>query len=112
MAKMATAVRAQYFGANHAVTDVAAFDDFALRGHFRKAGPATAGIKLVIRLEQQLAARGAVILAGRLRIPVFPREGALRAGFAQDVILFRRQNFAPFFFGALQGKFHGGIGLG
>ena len=111
MAKVAAAVGAQDFRAFHAVAVVLAGDDFLLRGDLGEARPATVRIKLIVRLEQNLAARRTAVNARLLGVPVFTGERSFGARLAQDVVLFRRQEFAPFSLGALQGKFHsGGIG--
>ena len=104
---MAAAVCAQNLCAVHAQAAVVAGDDFALRRDFRETRPAAAGIKLVVRLEQNLPARRATIHARFLRVPEFAGEGRFRAGLAQDVVLFGRQNFTPFGFSSLEWKFHG-----
>ena len=110
MAEMAAAIGAQHFCAVHSQAVVVARDDFSLRGDFRKTRPAAAGIKFGVRLEQNLAARRAAIDARLLGVPVFAGERPFRAGLAQDVILFGRQDFAPFGLGALEREFHGGVG--
>jgi len=111
VAEMAAAVGTQNFRAMHSVAEIVPRDDFFLRRNFRKTRPATAGIKLVVRLEQNLPARRAAIHARFLRVPVLAGECRFRARLAQDVILLRRQNLAPFGLGALEWEGHVGFGL-
>ena len=107
MAEMAAAVRAQDFRAVPAIAVVLALNDRAFGREIGKTRPAAAGIKLVFRREQYRAARRAAINARLFRVPVFASERPFRARLAQDVVLFGRQDFAPFVFRALEGEFHG-----
>src|SRR6202140_4009305 len=61
VAEMAVALRAQHFGADHAVADVALLVDMALRRRLGEARPAAAGIELGVGFEQRLSATGAGI---------------------------------------------------
>src|SRR5215218_2069701 len=92
---MATAFRAQHFGPDHAVADVALLVDVALRRRLGKARPATAGIELGVGFEQRLAATGAGVGAGRLLVFVFAGERPLGRLLAQHGVLHRRQFLAP-----------------
>ena len=72
VAQVPFALRADDFGADHAVADVAMLLDRAFSGRAAEAGPAGAGIELGVAFEQRLAARGADVLAGALFFSYFP----------------------------------------
>src|SRR3954470_17813909 len=59
MAEMTIALRAQHFGSDHAVADVAFFVDMLVGRGRGEAGPAAAGIEFCVGFEQRLAAAGA-----------------------------------------------------
>src|ERR1700726_1377889 len=93
---MAVATRAQHFGADHAVADVALLGDMALRRGLRKTRPAAAGIELGVGFEQRLPTAGAGIGAGTLLMLVFAGERPFGRLLAPHRILHRRQFLAPF----------------
>src|ERR1700704_4219101 len=95
MAEMAVALRAQHFGPDHAVADVALLVDVALRRGGGKARPAAAGIELGVGFEQRLAAAGAGVGAGPLLVLVFAGERPLCRLLTQYRMLHRRQFLAP-----------------
>ena len=69
-------------------------------GGNHEAGPAAAGIELRAGKKQQRTAARAVIVAGFVILGECAGVGALGALFAQDVVLLRRELFAPLGFGA------------
>src|SRR6266478_5376249 len=95
MPEMAVALRAQHFGPDHAVADVALLVDVALQRRLGKARPAAAGIELGVGFEQRLSAAGAGVGAGPLLMLVFAGERALGRLLAQHRVLHRRQFLAP-----------------
>src|ERR1700676_764246 len=95
VAEMAVALRAQHFGADHAVADVALFVNVVLRRRLGKARPAAAGIEFGIRFEQRLSAAGADIGAGPPFMLVFAGERPLGRLLAQHRVLHRRQFLPP-----------------
>src|SRR5437868_14294904 len=56
MAEVTVALRAEHFGADHAMADVALFIDVVLRGGRRNARPAAAGVEVGLCFEQRLPA--------------------------------------------------------
>src|SRR3989440_3521170 len=95
MAEVTVALRAEHFGADHAMADVALFVDVVLRSRRRKARPAAAGVEFGVGLEQRLPAARADIGARSLLVLVFAGERALGRLLAQHRVLHRRQFFAP-----------------
>src|SRR5947207_14760611 len=95
MPEMAVALRAQHFGPDHAMADVALLVDVALQRRLGKARPAAAGIELGVGFEQRLSAAGAGVGAGPLLMLVFAGERPLGRLLAQHRILHRRQFLAP-----------------
>src|SRR5919198_1729769 len=83
VAEMAVAFRAQHFGADHAVAEVALFVDMAVHCRRRKARPAAAGVELGVGFEQRLAAAGADVRALAVLVLIFAREGTLGRLLAQ-----------------------------
>src|SRR6266480_6498793 len=74
VAEVAVALRAQHFGPDHAVADVALFVDMAVDRGGGKARPAAAGIELGVGFDQGLAAAGAGVGAPPLVMLVFAGE--------------------------------------
>src|SRR5712691_11036814 len=95
MPEMAVALRAQHFGPDHAVADVALLVDVALQRRLSKTRPAAAGIELGVGFEQRLSAAGAGVGAGPLLMLVFAGERPLGRLLAQHRVLRRRQFLAP-----------------
>src|SRR6266478_2782152 len=95
MPEMAVALRAQHFGPDHAVADVALLVDVALQRRLGKTRPAAAGIELGVGFEQRLSAAGAGVGARRLLVLVFAGERPLGRLLAQHRVLHRRQFLAP-----------------
>src|SRR6266700_970041 len=95
MPEMAVALRAQHFGPDHAMADVALLVDVALQRRLGKARPAAAGIELGVGFEQRLSAAGAGVAARPLLMLVFARERPLGRLLAQHRVLRRRQFLAP-----------------
>src|SRR5437763_9042988 len=95
MAEVTVALRAEHFGADHAMADVALFVDVVLRSRRRKARPAAAGVEFGVGLEPRLPAARADIGARSLLVLVFARERPLGRLLAQHRVLHRRQCVAP-----------------
>src|ERR1700692_2284171 len=74
MPEVAVATRAQYFGSDHAVADVALLVDMALRRGCGKARPAATGIELGVGFKQRLSGAGTGIGAGPVLMLVFAGE--------------------------------------
>ncbi len=98
---MRVATCAAYFGAAHAVGSVAMFVDVGGGPSLVEAGPATAGVELVVRLEQRRAAAYTAIGAGGFEIVIFAGERAFGAGLARDLIGLGRELRTPFGLGLL-----------
>ena len=101
VAEMAIAFRAQYFGADHAVREVALLVDVAVDRWGGETRPAAAGVEFRVGFEQRLAAAGANIGAPGFGVLVLARERPLGRLLAQHRILHRRQLLAPFGFALL-----------
>ena len=78
------------------------FDGFWPNG-LRKAGPSTAAVIFVIRMEYRVATAFAGIDTGLLIECVGACKGSFRAFLAQDLEGYRIQLFLPFLFGFLDG---------
>ena len=100
---------AVHFGADHAVARCRVSSSTASSSAGTgEAGPARAAVVFRVAGEQQLPAGGAVIFARRLVLLLFAGEGPLGPAFAQDMVLLRRQPFAPFGFGQFEFVGHDG----
>ena len=95
VAQVAAAAGAGDFNPAHAEGVVFVLVDGFGVGGDHEAGPAAAGIEFGSGQEQQLAAAGAVIIAGFVILGQGAGVGALGAFFAQNVILLRGQRGAP-----------------
>src|SRR5471030_250827 len=93
---------ADYFGANHAVADIADLDHRTVANRRVEARPATAGIKLGFRIEQRLVAADAVVNAVSLGAVVLAGERSFGAFEATNVVLLRIEHGLPFFQGFFQ----------
>src|SRR5688500_2772018 len=107
VAQVPFAARADHFGADHAVRQVAMLLDRAVLGA-GEARPARPAVELGVAFEQRLAATGADVLAGSLVSLVLAGEGPLGAAPAQDVRLRRRQLRAPLGIGQVHLLGHAG----
>src|SRR5262249_19879089 len=89
MAQMAAAAAAPYLDPMHAIAEI--LERLDRSGfHIVKRGPATARIEFRLCGEQQLIAARTAVGPVLLQVPVFPSEGALGPGFAQNVLLLGR----------------------
>src|SRR5262245_12113842 len=95
VAEMGVAVAAVRFRAGHPVAAVLFHGDIFLLRRLPEAGPAAAGLELVIGAEQLGAAAHAAVDAGLVIVPVLAGEGALRAVLARHLELLRRQLLLP-----------------
>ncbi len=84
----------QHFGADHTVTRVGGGDHPLGLDRPRKARPAGAGVELVGRAEQRLAARHIDVQAGFVIVPVLVVERRLGGGVLRDLVCDRRQPLA------------------
>src|ERR1700733_3161980 len=113
MPEVTIAARAQHFGSDHAVADVALLVDMALRRGRGKARPAAAGIEFGIGFKQRLSAAGAGVNAGPVLVLVFAGARPFGRFLAQHRILHRRQFLPPLGFALLDFAGHRfGIGHG
>src|SRR5438876_4918060 len=94
VAEMAAAVRAHDLGAHHAEGLVPLLIDRLLAGGRVERGPAAAGVVLRVGDEELGATAGTVVCARLEHMVVLARERALRALFAEHVVLLGRQ-FRP-----------------
>ena len=87
-----------HFRTRHAIAAVRALGYAA--GAYRrvKAGPASTGFELGVRVEQWRATADAVIDSSFFVIPIFSGESGLGAALAGDIELFGRKLRAPLFF--------------
>src|SRR5690606_8743101 len=112
MPEMAFAARTDHFGADHAVRGIAVLFDRALFGRPREARPARAAVELGVAREQRLPACGADVFSRGLVLLVLAGESPFSARLAQDLVLLRRQPFAPLGVGQYQLLGHRGLLFG
>ena len=91
MAQVRIGRMAAHLGADHVEAGIPVFGYGRLFDGLREAGPAAAGIELVLRAEQRLATHHVHIDAGREQVVVLVREGALGAGLLRHPILLGRE---------------------
>src|SRR5690554_1456365 len=95
VAEVGVAIGAADFGASSAETQVLDLVEavWVVRG--AEAGPAAAGVEFRAGLKDRRVARRAAVHAAGLGVAILAGEGALGAGFAQDVELLGGELFAP-----------------
>lgn len=96
---MSTTAPAQNFHPCHAVTAVFQKHDAAGIYYLPETGPASAGMKLPVGIEQICTATDALINTFDVMIPVLTTEGVLRPFLPGDKELFGSQLSPPFLFG-------------
>jgi hypothetical protein len=97
MAKMGTAVTAHDFNPNHAMADVAIFNNILITDWLVETGPATAGVVFGTGIEQGLAATATMIGSGDLAVVVLAGKSGLRALLSTYPELVRGKLLAPLF---------------
>src|SRR5690242_17132924 len=93
---MGIAAAAQHFRAGHEVAVVRFGPDILLLRRLPETGPSASRFELFVGPEQGCAAAGAAVHAGLVISPVSPREGALGAFPARNLVLLRRKLVPPF----------------
>jgi hypothetical protein len=96
---MRIALGARDFRADHTMTAIHFFGDFAVSCGFRKAGPAASGVELGIGLEQSLTTADASIESGRGGLFVLPGKWRLGGFLARNRELDGGEILSPFVVG-------------
>lgn len=91
MSKMCIALGTAHFGAYHAVTAILQRSHGVRAYRCGKAGPATAGVELVLAGKQRRPAADTMVGAGTFFVQQRAGKGRLGAAFFTDVMLLRRQ---------------------
>ena len=91
MAQVRIGGLAAHLDAPHVVAEVLVLGDGRRLDGPREAGPAAAGIELVLRAEERLAAHHVHVDAGCKQVVILVREGALGAALLRDAILLGAQ---------------------
>src|SRR3546814_716588 len=95
VAEMGVAIGAAHLRARHEQRAILVLAHGTVVDRLIEARPAGAGLVFGVGIKQRLAAAYAAVEAVFLVVPVRPREGALRAMLARDLILFRRKLLSP-----------------
>src|SRR5262245_38690149 len=95
MAEVGVATAAMHLRAAHAVAVIRFGRHVFLVGRLPEAGPAGAGIELVIRAEELGIAAHASVRALVVVVPIDARKSRLRSFLARDVELLRRERVFP-----------------
>src|ERR1700686_563309 len=96
VSQMGITLRAENLSAAHEKTLIRFSADVFARDRLGKTGPARAGIKLGVGVEERRNAADAGIGTRILAVVVLPRESALGALLARDTVLLRCEQLAPF----------------